>query len=201
MLIIPPKQRETLNLCVHFGPDNDSERAHCFSDEECQRVIGMARAFPAEEGRVEGGGAQQQFRSATVHFIPHIKETVWLYQKALDAAVEANEHHWDFDVTGFFQGLQLIRYEGSREDHYAWHMDIGIGADTGRKISFVVQLSDPADYEGGELEMNSGKILTPPNARGTVVLFPSFMLHRVKPVTSGVRWSIAGWVQSQRHFR
>ena len=63
-------------------------------------------------------------------------------------------------------------------------MDMGIGPDTGRKISFTVQLSDPDDYEGGELELNTGKILKPPNARGTVALFPAFIMHRVTPVTT-----------------
>ena len=64
-----------------------------------------------------------------------------------------------------------------------------------RKLSLVVQLSDPADYQGGELQVLSAEEPTTfSKARGTVVVFPSYVLHRVMPVTSGTRFSLAGWV-------
>lgn len=77
----------------------------------------------------------------------------------------------------------------------------GSEADSGRKISVTVQLSAGDDYEGGELELNSGKILSAMREAGAIVLFPSFMLHRVAPVTRGQRWAIVGWVQGQDQFR
>jgi PKHD-type hydroxylase len=58
-----------------------------------------------------------------------------------------------------------------------------------------VQLSDPADYDGGELEfMMHRSVVQAERAQGTVVLFPSFLQHRVRPVTRGVRRSLVFWV-------
>jgi PKHD-type hydroxylase len=64
-----------------------------------------------------------------------------------------------------------------------------------RKLSCVVQLSDPSDYEGGELQMNSGaQIISVPREKGLVTFFSSFVLHRVTPVTKGVRKSLVAWI-------
>jgi len=58
-----------------------------------------------------------------------------------------------------------------------------------------MQLSDPDEYEGGDLQfMFNQKIVSAPREKGTIIVFPSFMMHRVTPITKGVRKSIAGWV-------
>jgi PKHD-type hydroxylase len=63
-----------------------------------------------------------------------------------------------------------------------------------RKISLVVQMSDPEDYEGGSLELNTGgPIVEPTKTKGSVIIFPSYLLHRVTPVTSGLRKSLVLW--------
>ena len=69
------------------------------------------------------------------------------------------------------------------------------GATQRRKISIVLQLSDPEEYEGGELEMFVSKdIQKIPKKKGAAVLFPSYCMHRVTPVTKGERRSIVLWV-------
>jgi PKHD-type hydroxylase len=74
-------------------------------------------------------------------------------------------------------------------------MDFGAGEISHRKLSLTVQLSDPAHYEGGVLQfMLNQKIVDAPKERGTVIVFPSFMMHRVTPVERGVRRSLVGWV-------
>ena len=78
---------------------------------------------------------------------------------------------------------------------FEWHMDFGAGNISNRKLSITVQLSDPEEYEGGELQfMINQNIITAPKEKGTAIIFPSFALHRVTPVTSGVRKSIVGWI-------
>ena len=143
----------------------------------------------------------KRYRDATTHFITNGPQTQPLFNRLLNAAGEANARYWQFDITGFFQPLQLVSYRGEEQQHYAWHLDIGHGLDTGRKISVSVQLSDPSDYEGGDLELNTGKQLDVPKEQGAIVLFPSYILHRVTPVTRGERWALVGWVQGQDHFR
>lgn len=201
MFIGYPRRRESLHLMVGLTKDNDPKCEWRLSAEECRRVIGFAEMFPGEPARVEGGAAEPSYRNTTVHFVPHTPDTNWLYHKLMTAAVAANDKCWHFDVTGFFQDLQLLSYRADTQQHYSWHMDMGPGQDSGRKISITVQLSGPDDYEGGDLELNTGKILSAPKEAGAIVLFPSFMLHRVTPVTKGQRWSIVGWVQGQDQFR
>ena len=201
MFIGYPRRRDSLHLLAHFSEATDPQGRWRLSPEECAKAIGMSTAFPGEEARIEGGGHERGYRDTTVHFIPHNHDTNWLYHKLMAAAVEANDRCWQFDITGFFQDLQLLSYMADTQQHYAWHMDMGPGADSGRKISISVQLSAAQDYEGGELELNSGKILSAPREAGAIVLFPSFMLHRVAPVTSGHRWAVVGWVQGQDQFR
>jgi PKHD-type hydroxylase len=65
----------------------------------------------------------------------------------------------------------------------------------------LVQLSDPKDYKGGELEFQFRNTDDPTPTRpcleilprGSIVVFPSFVWHRVKPVTEGTRYSLVIW--------
>jgi PKHD-type hydroxylase len=118
---------------------------------------------------------------------------------------------WNFDVERM-QSLQFGTYEVG--GHYDWHFDMtgrpyaegdSVAPDFYgllRKISFTVQLSDPASYDGGELELELGlpndevRAERPDQSgqRGTVIVFPSFIPHRVTPVTRGVRYSLVGWI-------
>jgi PKHD-type hydroxylase len=94
--------------------------------------------------------------------------------------------------------IQYAIYNGSEQGQFDWHADYC--RDTGheeadfRKLSISVQLSDPSDYEGGELQARvRSTIDVAPKTRGTVIAFPSFVLHRVTPVTAGVRKSLVVW--------
>ena len=104
----------------------------------------------------------------------------------------------NFDLSGFGDEIQYTEYFGENNGHYSWHGDIGPNVPH-RKLSIVVQLSDPEDYEGGELELSAGSYLVDgPKTKGTVIVFPSFVLHRVLPLTSGERRSLVSWVSGPR---
>jgi PKHD-type hydroxylase len=104
----------------------------------------------------------------------------------------ANKNMWNFDIWGYQDGFQYTVYYGDG-GHYDWHADLGPGI-SNRKISCVLQLSDPGEYEGGDLQMNpGGNILTVPKGLGTLCFFPSFLLHRVTPLNGGVRKSLVNW--------
>ena len=109
---------------------------------------------------------------------------------------------YDFDLIGFTEDLQFTEYDGAGA-FYTWHQDGLDGALAVRKLSMVVQLSDPDDYVGGELEffaLDGDESATASDRRvamrtqGTVVVFPSFEYHRVAPLRSGVRRSLVCWV-------
>ena len=100
---------------------------------------------------------------------------------------------WDFDIWGYHDSLQYTVYNGDG-GHYDWHADLGPGL-SNRKLSVVLQLSEGTDYDGGELQINpGGSILSVPKQLGLLCFFPSFLLHRVTPVTSGKRISLVTWL-------
>ena len=100
-----------------------------------------------------------------------------------------------YDLYGLEKALQYTVYEGSEGGHYDWHVDTGPHNPEPRKISLSLQLSDPADYEGGRLVIEAGDgAYAAETRRGTIIAFPSYVLHRVTPTESGVRKSLVIWV-------
>ena len=97
--------------------------------------------------------------------------------------------------------VQFTEYHASEGGHYNWHHDINWNANNklDRKLSITVQLSGPDEYEGGEFEFSECE--SPKDnvkAKGTVLVFPSYLQHKVKPVTSGVRKSLVAWFEGPR---
>ena len=81
---------------------------------------------------------------------------------------------------------------------YGAHVDDALMGDLRSDLSFTIFLSDPTDYDGGELVMDQhqGEQAFKLDA-GDMVLYPSTTLHRVEPVTRGTRLAAVGWVQSR----
>ena len=100
---------------------------------------------------------------------------------------EANKQCFGFELTGFGEDAQVSTYHPG--DHYDWHVDVG-RQQPWRKVSVSIQLSADDAYSGGDLELQYGRVPKKmPREQGTVVVFPSFLLHRITPVTSGTRQS------------
>ncbi|HAD95852.1 MAG TPA: 2OG-Fe(II) oxygenase [Cryomorphaceae bacterium] len=164
-----------------------------FNMEEIGKVLSCWDEEKSIKATLSG---EQQYRDdlrkSSVMFLDDSDERQWLYQKLMQLSLVSNSERFWFDLQGFFQELQLTRYE---EGHFFdWHMDFGAGEISHRKLSITVQLSDPSEYEGGDLEfMINKEVVKAPRSRGTVIIFPSFVMHRVTPVTKGVRQSIVGW--------
>ena len=110
-------------------------------------------------------------------------------------AIDAGLGAFDFALTEFCESPQLARYGAESEGHFVWHSDIGDGpVARKRKLTLVVQLSAPEAYEGGALEiMPDANILVANRMKGAATVFPSFVLHRVTPVTRGNRHSLTVW--------
>ena len=129
----------------------------------------------------------------------------WLYTLCRDRAAALNETHFGVNIIGILDSISYMRYEADtsgegRHGKFAWHSDIGQGYTGMRKLSMVIGLSDPSEYEGGELhlfingDMNLGKL-----KKGEVVVFPSFVQHCVTPVTQGVRQTLVAFVSGPRY--
>lgn len=136
---------------------------------------------------------RDELRKSSVMFIENSKDNDWIYNKLAGLAVNCNNERYWFDLLGFHQELQLTRYSAGY--FFEWHLDFGAGEISARKLSMTIQLSDPNDYEGGDLQfMINQNIVNAPREKGTVIIFPSFIMHRVTPITKGTRQSIVGWV-------
>lgn len=134
-----------------------------------------------------------KLRNSSVMFIENTPENNWIYDKMASLTINCNNERYWFDLLGFHQELQLTRY--SEGDFFDWHLDFGAGEISARKLSITIQLSDEDEYEGGDLQfMINNKIVDAPRKKGTIVIFPSFIMHRVTPIIKGTRQSIVGWV-------
>lgn len=159
-------------------------------------------------------------RNSTNAWVP---TTEWIGGFLWHYIARANRENFLYDLSHIDgESMQYTRYgEGQ---HYDWHTDAGISTfskpnaghnkdvdanisdfliastESVRKLSFVLQLSGPDDYEGGNLQLmdDSGKSIIAPRMRGSMILFDSRTPHRVQKVRSGVRKSLVGWTVGPR---
>ena len=167
------------------------------SDVEIDRLI-AENAPLLQEGKLGAGATHVDVRRSQVAFLGMEDKHRWLYERIWLAAKECNRLFFCVDIQSVEANIQLARYDQSDQGFYNWHTDFG-GVRPLRKISISIQLSGPEDYDGGELELMFG---TEPQVgdktKGTFIAFPSFMLHRVAPVTRGTRWSLVAWILGPR---
>lgn len=166
-----------------------------FTPTEILRIKELGDSMPKQRA-VTGSGdviEESDYRVSEISWIPEIKESQWIYNKIADYAAIANKEMWNFDIWGFPDDLQYTTYFGDG-GHYDWHVDLGPGM-SNRKMSAVLQLSTAEEYDGGELQINVGSsIMNVQKELGVLCFFPSFLLHRVTPVVSGVRQSLVTWL-------
>lgn len=123
-----------------------------------------------------------------------ITENHWICGFIMHYANLANRH-FQYNIDCIHQNaLQYTVYNPG--DHYTWHVDdIATPRPSVRKLSFSLQLSDPSEYEGGELQFyhaNGSHIAT--KAKGSITFFDSRVMHRVRKVKSGCRRALVGWI-------
>ena len=166
-----------------------------FSEQECDYITnyGLSKTL-----NVAGAGMDEQpqtdIRKSNVVFIEPNSETDMIYTKLTDAVFLANDNLFGYDLFSFGENLQFTEYVAP-DGKYDSHIDIFPNGLI-RKLTIVVQLTNPEDYDGGDLELLcsvENPIPTPRN-RGTVIVFPSWLMHRVTPVTRGKRHSLVGWI-------
>jgi PKHD-type hydroxylase len=155
-----------------------------FSAEECNKII---RSFDGLATKQEN--KRKQFT--------HEGENEWIYQRISDMAMEANRVMWKFNILGIVEPISYARYD--IKDSEAARIDIGTNFDNSfrqdRKISFLIQLSEETSYEGGEVLLhNHGTPVYLSRVRGTTLMFPSWLLNGVTPVTKEVKRSLYGWI-------
>jgi hypothetical protein len=167
-----------------------------FSPSECQRIIGFANGF--EEGLLtDKKVSNKSIRDSEVNFIYPNEENGWVFEKIAHTVKKLNQQYFQFNLFGLSEGLQLTKYN-SPGGCYVRHIDRGMGHEI-RKLSITIQLTDPSEYEGGDLVLHYDHQPTIMSRdQGKLVVFPSYVLHEVKPVTKGTRYSLVAWVTGER---
>lgn len=169
--------------------DNGFDEAQLARIEKLGDSLAIADATLEDAARVD-----TVLRKAKTGWIALSAESEWLYDRLAFIVRQLNGQFFDFDLAGFVEDFQYTIY-GAGQDHYTWHLDKGVSNAAPRKLSLVLQLSDPAAYDGGDLElMSSSEPKAMTRKRGFVVAFPSWVLHRVTPVTRGTRKTVVVWV-------
>ena len=173
-----------------------------FTAEECARIIETGGRVPASVGMVNDPTATdgvRPVRDAAVRSLPPDGDFGWIYERLIHHAGQLNQRSLGFEVEQA-ETLQLLSYGPGQ--HYDWHVDIGTFDLALRKLSLIAFLSEPEDYDGGELELFfSDQPAMVERRRGTLVVFPSFVLHRVRAIARGRRFSRALWLRGAQRFR
>lgn len=162
------------------------ERA--FDPTECARIRELAGTFPLYNGKSAG---DKDYRICTINFVPEAGETAFIFER-MRRVVQSINRRYRFRLGGFTEPFHCITYKPG--GHFGWHSDLGTGQVSTRKLSISVQLSDPAEYEGGDLEMCPHGTISEFRGLGNALAFPSYIPHRVSPVTSGTRLAMVAWV-------
>lgn len=161
------------------------------SKDECKKIIKIAKNQKFLEGKVSNN--VKNVRKSNVTWLYPNEELEWLFRRITDVVINLNERFYKFDLYGMVEGFQFTNYKapgGKYDKHVDRAFNRGI-----RKLSVSIQLTDPKEYEGGELKLYESSTPTIMSKKqGTLILFPSFVLHEVTPVTKGERNSLVAWI-------
>ena len=190
------------------------------SNKEIDEIIKYTENLPIQNAKIGGNIKQEEKKLFTPDYhiknpnignVPRVRitnikwielneKTNWLYKKLISEINRVNQENFDM-ILKFVENLQFSEYTENQQGFYSKHNDRG-GDNSSlnnfvdiRKLSFSIQLSDPEDYEGGELIFyKDGEEFNAPKAKGTIIFFDSSILHEVKPVKKGTRRSLVSWV-------
>lgn len=182
-----------------FGVMNNA-----FTSEEVDRITFLEQLLEFEKGVVgpsDTGSLNEKARNSDVSFIHPDENSEWLYLQMADLIGRANYDLFMYDIDRV-EPFQYTVYKPGQ--FYDWHFDSFQSYESlERKISGVLFLSDPHEYEGGELEVitngspDRSEVIKP--YKGEVVFFDSHFCHKVHPVKSGVRKTLVFWVLGKRN--
>jgi PKHD-type hydroxylase len=173
-----------------------------FTEAQCNEISAYCQVNSDMQVGTTFGGVDQELRNSEVAFHHWCEEIGWVFEKFTEAVTRINDRWYGFDLNGY-DGFQYTEYDGDRQGKYDWHMDMCLGnvppdMFEPRKLSLSLLLNEPGkDFEGGDFQLNTGSEsgpITVESRKGRIIAFPSWVIHRVTPVTKGVRRSLVVWV-------
>jgi PKHD-type hydroxylase len=185
-----------------------------FTPDQCVKIIDTAlNTWEEQESKLWNEKEQNfivdpEIRNTTL-FIPPAPEDDDLLLSTILASIKTfNDCNdgYKFDIVGMLEPPNMMRYFApdihpkGKPGKYDWHMDVGLApVQSVRKLSYSILLN-AGEYEGGELEFHIGNIMEQPEGQtssdmvGTMIIFPSYLVHRIVEMTKGIRYALVGWV-------
>ena len=159
------------------------------SNEEIESILSIDMDF-------SDGNTITNSSSRIVSSMPLYKS--WLIDKIENAVEKFNSAEFNYDISNGMSEMNLLKYTPGGK--YDWHQDVIWGNKDHRKFTVILQLSDSLEYEGGDFEFRDANNLDMSKCKekGSLIMFPSIMYHRIKPLTKGTRYSIVSWVNGPR---
>jgi len=171
------------------------------SPDDINLILAQPEWLNLQDGCVGGSEVTSivdpAIRATQIAWIGAKPELQHIWEKLAVAVAEVNSRFFHFDLTGFHEPIQLGLYTEQQQGHYNWHTDASpMDRAVPRKLSLSMLLSDPSEFKGGEFQVktNNDTAQTLETQKGRAWFFPSYTLHRVAPVTKGVRRSLVLWV-------
>ena len=171
-----------------------------FTDNELKEILIYCENKKLEKASILNDEIDK-LRVSKVNFSLPDEENRWIFNKLNNFVELINHNFYGFDLTGY-NVFQFTTYNHKENGHYSWHVDSAFsqpeknGTGLQRKLSMTLLLND--DFEGGDFEINLSEPAKVDLVKGRAIFFPSFILHRVAPVTKGVRKSLVIWVNGPR---
>lgn len=171
---------------------------NAFSKEECQTIINIAKNKGLVKGTTFNDDKTKDVRDSKISWLYPVDGMDWVFRRVTDITLNLNERFFKFNLFGINEGFQFTNYEAP-SGKYGKHVDRAMNIPV-RKLSISVQLTNPEEYEGGELKLYDGEEdgIIMNKEQGTLVIFPSYVLHEVMPVIKGTRNSLVTWVTGKQ---
>ena len=168
----------------------------------CDDYLHRLKQLPVSDGNIGEEGTNYNIRRSKVSFLPGRIGYEDVYDMIDNYVSRINRDYFGFDISYGVRDIQFTKYSGQDKGHYNWHHDVFYSQKEPyhRKLSFTLQLSDPGEYTGGDFEFRdvenvASDLLRP---QGSILVFPSFLYHRVTPVQEGTRYSLVSWIDGPR---
>jgi PKHD-type hydroxylase len=179
-----------------------------FTNEELKLIDEYCASYDTEKSYIVSHNGMstenKDIRLSRIKMHHYNEKNAWFFQRLFQATEHVNDNFFNFELSGF-DFFQYTEYDGQGST-YNWHVDMVFGEavprgmELMRKISGSLILSDKEDYKGGNFEIMTGGQSAEPveQKRGSIIFFPSFVMHRVAPLTEGKRKSLVFWVMGPK---
>jgi PKHD-type hydroxylase len=184
-----------------YGRDDMAYWDGFLSEQDINTLLALPEWHKSGNGTIGSDSGQGQLggdvRRTNISWVGVKPEIQHIWDKISTTVAEVNRRFFNFDLSGFHEPMQLGSYHGEQKGHYDWHTDASpYDIKVPRKLSMALLLSNPSEFEGGEFQVKVGsdQAKNLEMVKGRAWFFPSYILHRVAPVTKGIRRSAVLWV-------